>query len=105
MAYAKEMLGIPNMPEDEVLTMFGLYILNPSIFQCLEERITKNVRDAGEFAFTPALDRLRKDEGVLGFVIEGQRYDIGDPASYLETLNSTVTEEMAVRARSAKPVA
>jgi UTP--glucose-1-phosphate uridylyltransferase len=96
-AYAKEMLGIPNMPEDEVLTMFGLYILNPTIFTVLEERISKNVRDAGEFAFTPALDRLRKEEGVLGFVLEGQRFDIGDPASYLKTLNASMPTDIACR--------
>ena len=99
MAYAREMLGIPNMPEDEVLTMFGLYILNPSIFTCLEERIEKNVRDQGVFAFTPALDKLRKEEGVLGFVIEGQRMDIGDPASYLATLNESVPTDLAYRTK------
>mmetsp|Transcript_21240 Transcript_21240/g.55431 ORF Transcript_21240/g.55431 Transcript_21240/m.55431 type:complete len:671 (-) Transcript_21240:107-2119(-) len=96
-AYAREMLGIPNMPKEEVLTMFGLYILNPTIFTNLEERINKNVRDEGVFAFTPALEKLRKDEGVLGFVVEGQRHDIGDPASYLATLKASVGLDLAAR--------
>eukprot|EP00040_Diaphanoeca_grandis_P027218 m.154386 g.154386 ORF g.154386 m.154386 type:complete len:669 (+) comp30888_c0_seq1:88-2094(+) len=93
--YAAEMLTIPNLPQDNVLTMFGLYILPPKIFELLGERIDNNVRDKGEFQFTPALEKLRKDSKLLGCILDGQRFDIGDPESYLETL-------VALRNRSAK---
>ena len=61
------------MPPDSVLTMFGLYILPPKIFELLEERIAGNVRDKGEFQFTPALEKLRGDTKMLGFVLEVQQ--------------------------------
>jgi UTP--glucose-1-phosphate uridylyltransferase len=46
------------------------------------------VRERGEFQLTSALDRLRKEDGFLGLIIEGQRYDIGLPEYYLETVNA-----------------
>jgi len=35
---------------------------------------------------TSALDRLRQEDSFLGLVMDGQRYDIGLPDYYLETL-------------------
>ena len=64
----------------------GLYIISPKIFDYLEENITNNIRSGAGFGFTPALDRLRDEEGLLGLIVEGQRYDIGSPDSYLNTL-------------------
>ena len=54
----------------------------------LEEHIVNNVRERGEFQLTSALDRLRQEDGFLGLVIEGRRYDIGLPQYYLETLQA-----------------
>jgi UTP-glucose-1-phosphate uridylyltransferase len=34
------------------------------------------------------LDRLRQEDGFLGLIVEGQRYDIGLPEYYLETLRT-----------------
>ena len=45
---------------DLMLMLAGLYILPPKIFEYLEERISNNVRDDGNFQFSPALDRLRQ---------------------------------------------
>ena len=46
------------------------------------------MRERGEFQLTSALDRLRKEDGFLGLIVEGQRYDIGLPEYYLETLRT-----------------
>lgn len=35
-----------------------------------------------------ALDRLRQEDGFQGLTIQGQRYDIGLPDQYVETLQS-----------------
>ena len=35
---------------------------------------------------TSALDRLRQEDGFLGLIMDGRRYDIGLPQYYLETL-------------------
>jgi UTP--glucose-1-phosphate uridylyltransferase len=86
--YARNNLRIPGLPEDEYLTVFGQYIIKPQIFDYLEEHVKHNVREQGEFQLTSALDRLRQEDGFLGLVLDGQRYDIGLPAYYLETLKA-----------------
>jgi UTP-glucose-1-phosphate uridylyltransferase/mevalonate kinase len=86
--YARSNLRVPGLPEGEYLTVFGLYILKPSLFEFLEEHIENNVRERGEFQLTSTLDRLRREEGFYGLLINGKRYDIGLPDSYLSTLQS-----------------
>jgi UTP--glucose-1-phosphate uridylyltransferase len=86
--YARNNLRVPGLPNDEYLTVFGQYILQPKLFEFLEEHITNNVRERGEFQLTSALDRLRKEEGFLGLIMDGQRYDIGLPEYYLDTLRT-----------------
>jgi UTP--glucose-1-phosphate uridylyltransferase len=86
--YARTNLGVPGWPAGEYLTVFGQYIIEPQLFGYLEEHITNNVRERGEFQLTSALDRLRQEHGFMGLVIEGQRYDIGLPEYYLETLRA-----------------
>ena len=84
--YARHNLRVPGLPEGEYLTLFGQYIIKPQLFAYLEEHITNNVRERGEFQLTSALDRLRREDGFLGLIIDGQRFDIGLPEHYLQTL-------------------
>jgi UTP-glucose-1-phosphate uridylyltransferase len=86
--YARSNLRVTGLPEDEYLTVFGQYIIKPQLFDYLEEHITNNVRERGEFQLTSALDRLRKEDGFLGVIVDGQRFDIGLPEYYLETLQA-----------------
>jgi len=86
--YARTNLRAPGMAEGEYLTVFGLYIIKPGIFDILEDNIRNNVRERGEFQLTSALDRLRQEEGFHGLVMDGRRFDIGLPGSYLETLQA-----------------
>jgi UTP-glucose-1-phosphate uridylyltransferase/mevalonate kinase len=86
--YAENSLHVSGLPDDEYLTFFGQYIIKPQIFGYLEEHITHNVRERGEFQLTSALDRLRQEDGFLGLTMDGQRYDIGLPEYYLETLQT-----------------
>jgi UTP-glucose-1-phosphate uridylyltransferase/mevalonate kinase len=85
--YARNNLRISGLPDDQYLTVFGQYIIKPQIFDYLEEHIKNNVRERGEYQLTSALDRLRQENGFLGLVVDGQRYDIGLPEYYLDTLN------------------
>jgi UTP-glucose-1-phosphate uridylyltransferase/mevalonate kinase len=86
--YARNNLRTPGLSEGEYLTVFGQYIIKPMLFDYLEEHIKNNVRERGEFQLTSALDRLRKEDGFLGLIMEGQRYDIGLPQYYLDTLKA-----------------
>jgi UTP--glucose-1-phosphate uridylyltransferase len=76
------------IPKGTYLTVFGQYIVQPKLFDFLEEHIANNVRERGEFQLTSALDRLRQEDGFLGLMMNGQRYDMGIPEHYLETLRT-----------------
>ncbi len=84
--YAAEHLAVEDLPDGQYLTVFGIYVIKPEIFGYLEENIRRNVRERGEFQLTSCLERLRREDGFVGRVIAGRRYDIGNPAAYLQTL-------------------
>ncbi len=60
--------------------VIGRYLLPPSIFGILE-RIPQGA--GGEIQLTDALAILAREEGLLGYRFEGQRYDAGDRLGFL----------------------
>jgi UTP-glucose-1-phosphate uridylyltransferase/mevalonate kinase len=86
--YARNNLRVNGMAEGEYLTVFGQYVIKPQIFDILEEHIQNNVRERGEFQLTSALDRLRQEDGFLGLIMCGRRFDIGLPQYYLDTIQA-----------------
>jgi UTP-glucose-1-phosphate uridylyltransferase len=85
---ARAHLRVPGLPEREYLAFFGQYLLKPRVFDFLEENIANDRREGGEFELTTVLDRLRREDGFLGLVMDGQCYDIGLPEAYLRTLRA-----------------
>lgn len=63
------------------IAIMGRYVLNPSIFEILEN--TKAGK-GGEIQLTDALKELEKKEKIYGLLFEGKRYDIGDKLGYLQ---------------------
>lgn len=86
--YAAEHLQIPELPENQFLGFFGQYVLTPRIFEFLEENIRHNLRENGEFQLTSALENLRREDGAIGQIVDGERFDIGNPEAYLQALNA-----------------
>lgn len=84
--YARSNLRVEGLRDDEYLTLFGLYVLKPEIFEFLEDIIENNVRERGEFQLTSSLDRLRQVDGFIGVVVKGQRFDTGLPDVYVDTI-------------------
>ena len=84
--YAMEHLHVDGMDVDQFLTVFGIYVIQPQIFDFLERNISHNLRERGEFQLTSCLDELRKAEGFSGYVVKGKRYDIGLPEEYRQTV-------------------
>ena len=84
--YAMEHLHIDGMEVDEFLTVFGIYVIQPQIFDFLEQNISHNLRERGEFQLTSCLDELRKADGFSGYVVKGRRFDIGLPEEYRQTV-------------------
>jgi UTP--glucose-1-phosphate uridylyltransferase len=63
------------------LAVIGRYVLPPSIFDVLT-RLDPGV--GGEIQLTDALAVLSKNEGLLGYRFEGDRYDAGDRMGYIK---------------------
>lgn len=93
LSYACTNLRVDGLDETEYLTIFGQYIIKPTIFEYLEANIRNNQREQGEFQLTSALERLRQEDGFYGLIMSGRRYDIGIPQHYLDTLQSFSMDE------------
>jgi UTP--glucose-1-phosphate uridylyltransferase len=94
--YAREHLQVPGMTEDEFLGMFGMYILEPTIFKLLASEIDNNERFQGEFQLTTCLDKLSQQYGAIAYLVRGQYYDTGMPLFYRQTMidyyNNLITD-------------
>ncbi|NMD35673.1 MAG: GHMP kinase [Planctomycetes bacterium] len=85
---ARERLRMPGLPEGSYLGFFGLYVLGSEVFGHLETVITQGLDNAGRFELTAALDIMRAREGCLGYVVDGESYDVGFPDGYLAALKA-----------------
>ena len=63
------------------LAVIGRYVLPPRIFEILDA-IPQGV--GGEIQLTDALAVLAREDGLLGYRFEGDRYDAGDRFGYLK---------------------
>jgi len=84
--YARANLVTEGLPPDHFLCIYGQYVLTPRIFEALDRMIRTDAREAGEFQLTTALDAVRREEGVLGLIVRGKRFDIGLPEAYVRTI-------------------
>lgn len=80
----------PDMAPTNLATP-GRYILGPSIFEALKE-IPKGA--GGEYQLTDAINLLAQKEDTYAHIFEGDRFDTGNPESYLEaTIEFALREE------------
>ncbi len=84
--YAKQHLVVERVEPGHYLTVFGIYILSPRIFELLEENIRRDFREGGEYQLTSCLETLRKEEGFVGVMVKGRRFDVGNPEAYRQTM-------------------
>jgi UTP--glucose-1-phosphate uridylyltransferase len=71
----------PKQDPPSNLAVIGRYVLPPSVFELLEQ-VKPGV--GGEIQLTDALQVLAREEGLLGYRFEGDRYDAGDRLGYLK---------------------
>lgn len=62
------------------LAMIGRYIFTPRLFELLK---ATRPGAGGEIQLTDAMCKLAEEEPVYGVVIEGQRFDAGNPYGFL----------------------
>ncbi len=84
--YARTSLRVPGLKENEYLCVFGQYVLQPEVFELLEDNIEHNLRETGEFQLTSVLDALRQRYNFLAYKTKGRRFDTGLPLAYQETI-------------------
>ncbi len=63
------------------IAILGRYIINPSIFEILENQ---KPGKGGEIQLTDALKTLSTQEAIYAYNFEGRRYDVGDKFGFLE---------------------
>jgi UTP--glucose-1-phosphate uridylyltransferase len=84
--YARKHLQVPGMNEDEFLGIFGMYVLEPTIFELLADEIDNNERFKGEFQLTTCLDKLQQQNQAIAYLVQGQYYDTGMPLFYRQAM-------------------
>lgn len=72
----------PKGSEPSAEASIGRYLYLPEIFEYLEEGYESHTE--GEYYHTYAVNRLAADGKVVFQRVEGRRYDLGTPDSYLE---------------------
>ncbi len=77
----EQLVEKPKVNPPSNLAVIGRYVLPPRIFELLEQ-VKPGV--GGEIQLTDALAVLAREEGLLGYRFEGQRYDAGDRLGYLK---------------------
>ncbi|MGB3188955.1 MAG: sugar phosphate nucleotidyltransferase [Limnoraphis sp.] len=84
--YASIHLRVEGLNENQFLSIFGLYVLEPQIFEILAAQIQANKREKGEFQLTSCLEILRQQQPITGYIIKGQCLDTGLPETYRQTM-------------------
>ncbi len=85
---AEDFLSVKTRDCDEnYYAVFGQYIITPEVFLELESNISKGKLEKGEFQLTSAIDQVREKSGVLGYVVDGESFDIGLPRAYIDTVS------------------
>jgi UTP--glucose-1-phosphate uridylyltransferase len=77
------------------LAVIGRYVLPPRVFSILEQ-VKPGV--GGEIQLTDALAVLAREEGLLGYRFEGERYDAGDRFGFLKANIAFALERPELRA-------
>lgn len=90
-SYAEEFLSVKNniTGAKEYCSVFGQYILTPEVFYQLEADIKKADAEGDhvrEIELTSALEEVRQKIGMMGVRLQGERFDMGNPAALTDTI-------------------
>ena len=84
--YAKEYLMLSRKKEENVCcAAFGAYVLNEKIFSYLGDAVRNNhTNEKGEIDLTEAFRKAIKEKDLIGFLVDGKSFDLGNAAAYQE---------------------
>ena len=84
--YARDYLYTTSNGQKKYYSVFGEYIITKSVFDKLRENIKNGVKERGEYQLTSVLEDIRKKDGMIAFIPDGEMLDIGNVESYRRTL-------------------
>lgn len=85
--YAEDYLNVKTkVSQENYYAVFGQYVLTREVFDALRVSIEDNVTEFGEIQLTSALEMVRSQSGMMGYVVDGKSFDVGIPEKYSETM-------------------
>lgn len=84
--YAREYLSVKKNGKKCYFSMFGQYILKPDVFNILAQNIKANANCQEEVGITDALNIVAQKDVLIGVVLNGEMYDIGNPDEYVNSI-------------------
>ncbi|MBP7359650.1 MAG: hypothetical protein KA955_10005 [Prevotella sp.] len=81
--YAEDFLGVKmKNNKSKYYSVFGQYILTQNVFDQLGKDISEAENSDKEIELTKALDKVRKNKGLVGVSLKGYMYDMGNYNSF-----------------------
>jgi UTP--glucose-1-phosphate uridylyltransferase len=74
---AEQRLHVPGLRAGHYLCFFGMHVLTPTVFELLEEIVSRNQRELGQLQLTTALNALARRERYLALETRGARFNLG----------------------------
>ena len=91
-AYAEENLGVKCVDGTEhFYSVFGIYVLTKEIYDALAEGVAEHKAHPDinkEIELTTALEKVRKNSGMMAVQLNGEMYDMGIPTAYKNTITN-----------------
>lgn len=85
--YAKENLYVKDQYNNKkYYSVFGEYVITKEVFDKLNDNISKNLLENGEYELTSVLDYVREKNGMIASLVDGEMLDIGNVDAYKNTL-------------------
>lgn len=83
-SFAEEYLGVKGKDgQRKYMSVFGQYILTPEVFEQLRFDIQKSSDLTWEIELTTALDKVRRQSGMIGVQLQGRMYDMGNYSAFI----------------------
>lgn len=85
---ARDYLGVKDKAgEISYYAVFGAYVINKEVFSRLDIMINENIVNAkGEIELTEALKYVSDTSGMMGYVVDGESFDLGNAKAYRDTV-------------------
>jgi UTP--glucose-1-phosphate uridylyltransferase len=86
--FARKYLRVEGLPNGMYLCNFGIDLLTPLLFEVLAYNYKHGIRTQGEIQLRDAMGEVMRQEGMYGYLVQGNRYDIGIPQNFIQTITA-----------------